>query len=45
MERLLDDLSFDADRRGGEVLQIDADYVDVRLKELAASEDLARYVL
>jgi ATP-dependent HslUV protease ATP-binding subunit HslU len=45
MERLLDDLSFDADRRGGEVLNIDADYVDARLKELAASEDLARYVL
>ncbi|MDO9226301.1 MAG: ATP-dependent protease ATPase subunit HslU [Pseudomonadota bacterium] len=45
MERLLDDLSFDADRRGGEVLGIDANYVDARLKELAASEDLARYVL
>ncbi|MBU1665023.1 MAG: ATP-dependent protease ATPase subunit HslU [Gammaproteobacteria bacterium] len=45
MERLLDDLSFDADRRGGETLNIDADYVDARLKELAASEDLARYVL
>ena len=45
MERLLDDLSFDADRRGGELLSIDAAYVDARLKELAASEDLARYVL
>ena len=45
MERLLDDLSFDADRRGGETLNIDAAYVDARLKELAASEDLARYVL
>ena len=45
MERLLDDLSFDADRRGGECLAIDAAYVDARLKELAASEDLARYVL
>ena len=45
MERLLDELSFDADRRGGETLNVDADYVDSRLKELAASEDLARYVL
>jgi ATP-dependent HslUV protease ATP-binding subunit HslU len=45
MERLLDDLSFDADRREGEVVQIDAAYVDDKLKELAASEDLARYVL
>jgi len=45
MERLLDELSFDADRREGETLAIDAAYVDARLKELAASEDLARYVL
>jgi ATP-dependent HslUV protease ATP-binding subunit HslU len=45
MERLLDDLSFDADRREGEAVRVDAAYVDTRLKDLAASEDLARYVL
>jgi ATP-dependent HslUV protease ATP-binding subunit HslU len=45
MERLLDELSFDADKRAGETLSVDAEYVDARLKELAASEDLARYVL
>jgi ATP-dependent HslUV protease ATP-binding subunit HslU len=45
MERLLDDLSFDADRREGEAVNVDAAYVDGRLKDLAASEDLARYVL
>jgi ATP-dependent HslUV protease ATP-binding subunit HslU len=45
MERLLDELSFDADKRGGETLSIDATYVDARLSALAASEDLARYVL
>ena len=45
MERLLDDLSFDADRREGAAVKVDADYVDARLKDLAASEDLARYVL
>jgi len=45
MERLLDELSFDADKRAGETVAIDAAYVDARLKELAASEDLARYVL
>ncbi len=45
MERLLDDISFEADKRSGETLNIDAAYVDTRLKELAASEDLARYVL
>ncbi len=45
MERLLDELSFDADKRSGETLHVDAAYVDARLKELAASEDLSRYVL
>jgi ATP-dependent HslUV protease ATP-binding subunit HslU len=45
MERLLDELSFDADKREGEAVKVDAAYVDARLKELAASEDLARYVL
>jgi len=45
MERLLDDLSFDADRRNGEAVTIDGAYVDARLKQLAQSEDLARYVL
>ncbi|MDR3394933.1 MAG: ATP-dependent protease ATPase subunit HslU [Parasulfuritortus sp.] len=45
MERLLDELSFDADKRDGEVVSIDAAYVEARLGELAQSEDLARYVL
>ncbi len=45
MERLLDELSFEADRRAGETVIIDAAYVDARLANLAASEDLARYVL
>jgi ATP-dependent HslUV protease ATP-binding subunit HslU len=45
MERLLDDLSFDADRREGQKVDVDAAYVDSRLGELAKSEDLARYVL
>jgi len=45
MERLLDDLSFDADRRDGQTVAIDDAYVEARLGELAQSEDLARYVL
>jgi ATP-dependent HslUV protease ATP-binding subunit HslU len=45
MEKLLEDLSFDAVRHAGQKVTIDAAYVDARLKELAASEDLARYVL
>ncbi len=45
MEKLLEEISFDAGKRDAEVITIDAAYVDARLKELAQSEDLARYVL
>jgi len=45
MEKLLEDISFDAGKASGQSLVIDAPYVDARLKELAQSEDLARYVL
>jgi ATP-dependent HslUV protease ATP-binding subunit HslU len=45
MEKLLEEISFDAGRARGGPVVIDAAYVDSRLKELAASEDLARYVL
>jgi ATP-dependent HslUV protease ATP-binding subunit HslU len=45
MEKLLEDVSFDAGKHAGQSIAIDAAYVDTRLKELAQSEDLARYVL
>jgi len=45
MEKLLEDVSFDAGKTGSQTVTIDAAYVDGRLKELAQSEDLARYVL
>ena len=45
MERLLDEVSFDATRLGGKTVTIDADYVDRRLKELSRDEDLSRYIL
>jgi len=45
MEKLLEEVSFDASKRSGEAVVIDAAYVDSRLKDLAQSEDLARYVL
>ncbi|MBY0266407.1 MAG: ATP-dependent protease ATPase subunit HslU [Burkholderiales bacterium] len=44
MERLLEDVSFDAGRHARTVV-IDAAHVDARLGNLARSEDLARYVL
>ncbi len=45
MEKLLEDVSFDAAKHRGDTIAIDAAYVDVRLKDLSQSEDLARYVL
>ncbi|MCZ7653026.1 MAG: ATP-dependent protease ATPase subunit HslU [Rhodocyclaceae bacterium] len=44
MEKLLEEVAFDAGSHG-KSLTIDAAYVDSRLKDLAQSEDLARYVL
>ncbi|HEU4854331.1 MAG TPA: HslU--HslV peptidase ATPase subunit, partial [Nitrosospira sp.] len=45
MEKLLEDVSFNAEKHHGDAVVIDAAYVDKRLSELAQSEDLARYVL
>jgi ATP-dependent HslUV protease ATP-binding subunit HslU len=45
MERLLDEVSFDAPRRAGQTVTIDTDDVNSRLGELAANEDLSRYIL
>jgi len=45
MEKLLEDISFNAGRSASQAVTIDAAYVDARLKDLAQSEDLARYVL
>ena len=45
MERLLDEVSFDAANRAGQTLQIDAAYVNERLQALSQDEDLSRYIL
>jgi len=45
LEKLLEEISFDAGRRGPGEVTIDAAYVDARLGDLAKDEDLARYVL
>jgi len=45
MEKLLEDISYDAPKHSGKTIAIDAAYVDQRLKDLSQSEDLARYVL
>ena len=45
MERLLDEVSFDAPNMAGQKITIDASFVDSRLAELATNEDLSRYIL
>jgi len=45
MERLLDEVSFDATSLGGQTIQVDAAYVEARLGELSQNEDLSRYIL
>jgi ATP-dependent HslUV protease ATP-binding subunit HslU len=45
MERLLDSASYDAAERGGDIVTVDAGYVDQHLAQLARDEDLSRYIL
>jgi ATP-dependent HslUV protease ATP-binding subunit HslU len=45
MERLLDEVSFDAAHRSGQTVHIDAAYVDSRLAALSHDEDLSRFIL
>ena len=45
MERLLDEVSFDAAKLHGQTVVVDASYVNGRLAELSQDEDLSRYIL
>jgi ATP-dependent HslUV protease ATP-binding subunit HslU len=45
MEKLLEDISFDAEDRKGETLKIDAAYVSKQLSGIAKDTDLSKYVL
>ena len=45
MERLFEELSFEAEDRSGETVTIDAGYVRERLTELAGDADLSKYIL
>ena len=45
MERVFEELSFTAPDRGGESVEIDADFVETNIGELSRSADLSRYVL
>ena len=45
MERVFEDLSFNAPDRGGDEIAVDADFVEKHLGELSRSVDVSRYVL
>ena len=45
MEKLLEELSFEAEDRTGETVTIDAGYVKDRLSGLASNTDLSKYIL
>jgi ATP-dependent HslUV protease ATP-binding subunit HslU len=45
MERLLDEVSFDAPELGGQSIHIDVPFVDRMLEDIARSDDLSRYIL
>ncbi len=45
LERVFEELSFNAPDRGGESVTVDASFVDKNLGELTANADMSRYVL
>jgi len=45
MEKVLEEISFDADEHSGETITIDAKYVDEKLGEVVQNQDLSKYIL
>ncbi|ADU91747.1 ATP-dependent protease ATPase subunit HslU [Taylorella equigenitalis] len=45
MEKLLEQISFDADSNSGSTLTIDKDYVNDKLQDIVKDQDLSQYVL
>ena len=45
MEKLLEDISFNAEDRGGETILVDAAYVQLQLSGIAKDSDLSKYIL
>jgi len=45
LERILEDISFDAGEQTGRQIEIDAAFVQERLKDISGDEDLSRYIL
>jgi len=45
MEKLLEDVSYSASERSGEVLRIDAAYVREQVSDLARNADVSKFIL
>jgi ATP-dependent HslUV protease ATP-binding subunit HslU len=45
MEKLLEDVSFDAEERRGDKIVVDGPYVETQLAAIARDTDLSKYVL
>lgn len=45
MEKLLEDISYNAEDRNGETINIDADYVKQQLGDISVDTDLSKYIL
>lgn len=45
LERLLEELSFDAPEISGQEVKIDREYVNLKLRDISENEDLSRYIL
>lgn len=45
IERLLEEISFEASDKSGQTVEINAEYVDKHLQHLVQDEDLSRYIL
>ena len=45
MERVLDDVSFEATDRSGDSVVIDKDYVEEHIGDLAREPDLSKFIL
>jgi ATP-dependent HslUV protease ATP-binding subunit HslU len=45
MERVLDEISFEATDRGGDRVEVDAAYVRARIGDLAGNADLSKFIL
>jgi len=45
VEKVVEEISFNADRHGGETFTVDRSYVQDTLKDIVEDEDLAKYIL